>query len=81
MASKKPRLKKDGTPWGQTGRKPQKAEQKQKVKGGKIQEIIDSRQAPGIHIPDCHKATWKPGMPDPDTPLDWSERTQKGGHL
>jgi hypothetical protein len=43
-----------------------------------IKDIIDSRQAPGVHIAAHHQATWKHGMPDPKEPLDWSTRTQRG---
>ena len=79
MVKKKVRLKKDGTPWGRTGRKAQKKLVIVEAKPvSRIQEIIDSGQAPGVHIAEHHKATWKHGMPDPDTPLDWSTRTQRG---
>ena len=49
------------------------------MRGGKIQEIIDSKQAPGIAIPPQHQSAPKPGAGvDPNRPLDWSNLNQNG---
>lgn len=54
--------------------------------GGKIQEIIDSKQAPGMRMPTIESKFKEKYMQDnngrdPNVPLDWSERRQKGGNL
>jgi hypothetical protein len=69
--AKKQRFNKDGTPDKRYGKKKAKPV-------SHIQDIIDSQKAPGVHIAAHHQATWKPGMPDPHEPLDWSERTERG---
>ena len=77
------KLKKDGTP-----------DKRFKKNKGKIQEIIDSKQAPGVHIATEHQSAPKDdaeetrrlaiykertGGKDPNEPLDWSDNGSCGG--
>ena len=61
-----------------------KAQPKEEVvTGGKIQEIIDSRQAPGMSIKSPEEKRMSKYMQDtngldPNTPLDWSKRRCTG---
>ena len=57
-----------------------------KFTGGKIQEIIDSKQAPGMKIASpqekfVERYKQDNNGRDPNEPLDWSQRRQTGGKL
>lgn len=81
--AKEPRLNKDGTPdkryKAPETPTPDAIEPIFRNQGGKIQEIIDSRQAPGVVIPAQHQSAPKPGAGvDPNKALDWSHLNKNG---
>ena len=51
------------------------------AQGGHMQDIIDSKQAPGVHIPYEQRADYNPKRPDPNVPLDWSKRKIVSGGM